>query len=75
MVGRIRISAIGPPPSCTSTALRPLAPTLWTLSDTSSSSIGTLLDGLAPTTAHLVQGRAYGKRGCSDRSDSATVAT
>ena len=48
------------------------APTAWTLSDTSTSG-GLLLDGLVPVTAYLVQARAYGKRGCSDWSDSATV--
>lgn len=48
------------------------APTAWTLSDTSSSG-GMLLVGLVPVTEYLVQGRAFGKRGCSDWTDSATV--
>ena len=47
-------------------------PAVWTLSDTSSSG-GMLLVGLVPITEYLVQGRAYGKRGCSDWTDSATV--
>ena len=47
-------------------------PTAWTLGDTSTSTSG-MLEGLASGTLYVWQVRAYGKRGASDWSESASL--
>jgi len=48
------------------------APTMWTIEDTTST-VAYTFTGLTPGTQYLLQVRAFGKRGATDWSDSATL--